>query len=636
MVVQIKIYPSKHDIKLINESKINTNLNIPLSYINLDYNDYEIKANIEKDFLKSSSSSSYLNTPVIPGQELDMDMLLFNQVGEVQDSSKLVNRIGESYVYTPPYSFVPNQFSYAVTAKKTMRNSYRSSKKYNINIGCAEIDSQKLGLKLSKIFSNPAGRGLMPPNISINNNKEDLESFYTDIFKKDFVFMKTWNGFWYSRESEQEAGVATLLDNNVNVWVGCDTHYKYCYTNDNLGYITFNSNSTIQDFTVKNPIVLSKSSVHSNNYFNLLRPEFSKIDGAVVHHLFNEALSPVLIIEHKGKGFEIISNNDILEDPLTYKDLIYEVMMYVHLISYKRSDKINEWITYNVPNYEVVNNQLHVKNKFLSSKKLSEILKLNEGDYKIYQIDIYDNNKQLPVDDNDLVSTIDAISCTGVEADRLIFHMEKKQNSQYVEPDKPTGWISIYKEGKIYYADQIYYTTESDITNKLYLIEQNNDLVIRLFPFKSSKYGINLQKDLTVKIPYIKTEVNDAVAIINESYVLYYDLATNNIYYCYEEDYDIEELNYVKLAVIKISQSMDQTYLTDIRQLGGGLREDAKDDYNLLDIGHINGRPYRKGNTLVITMPTIYKEYEDRIIEAVNKYKVGEDYVVVFFEDEEE
>ena len=190
-MVQIKIYPSKHDIKLINESKINTNLNIPLSYINLDYNDYEIKASIEKDFLKSSSSSSYLNTPVIPGQELDMDMLLFNQVGEVQDSSKLVNRIGESYVYTPPYSFVPNQFSYAVTAKKTMRNSYRSSKKYNINIGCAEIDSQKLGLKLSKIFSNPAGRGLMPPNISINNNKEDLESFYTDLNKKDFVFMNS-------------------------------------------------------------------------------------------------------------------------------------------------------------------------------------------------------------------------------------------------------------------------------------------------------------------------------------------------------------------------------------------------------------------------------------------------------------
>lgn len=635
-MAQIKIYPSKHDIKLVNESKVNTNLNIPLSYINLDYNEYEIKAIIEKDFLKSSSSSSFHNTPVIPGQELDMDMLLFNSVGEAQDSSKLINRIGEQYLYTPPQSFVPNQFSYVVTAKKNMRNSYRSSKKYNINIGCVEEDTQDLGLRLSKIFSNPAGCKLMPPNISINNNKEDLSCFYSDLSKKDFVFMETWNGFWLSKETEVEAGIATLLENNVNVWVGCDTHYKYRYTNDNLGYITFNSNSTIQDFTVKNPIILSKSTVHSDFYFNLLRPEFSQIDGVNVHHLFNEALSPILIIEHKGKGFEIISNNDVLQDPLRYKDLIYEVMMYVYLISYKKSEKINEWISYNVPNYEVINNQLHVKNKFLSSKKLTEILRLNEGDYRIYNIDIYDNNTQLPVDDVDLVSTIDAISCKGIESDRLIFHMEKLKNAQYIEPEKPTGWVSIYKDGKIYYADQIYYMTESDITNKLYLIEQDKDLVIRLFPFKSTKYGINLQKDLTVKIPYIKTEVNGKDAIINETYALYFDLTTNNIYYCYDEEYDYENLNIVKLAIIKVNQSMDQTYLTDIRQLGGGLREDARDDFNMLDIGHINGRPYRKGNTLVITMPTKYREYEDRILEAVNKYKVGEDYVVIFFEDEEE
>ena len=635
-MVQIKIYPSKHEIKLVNESKVNTNLNIPLSYINLDYNDYEIKTSIEKDFLKSSSTSNFINTPVVPGQELDMDMLLFNSVGEVISSSEIINRVGEKYLYEPSYSFVPNQFSYVVTAKKNMRNSYRSSKKYNINIGVAEENSQELGKELSKIFSNPAGRKLMPPNISINNNKEDLNCFYTDLSKKDFVFMKTWNGFWFSKESEMEAGISALLDDNVNVWVGCDTHYKYRYTNDNLGYITFNSNSTINDFTVKNPIMLKKSVVHSDFYFNLLRPEFSKIDGVNVHHLFNEALSPILIIEHKGKGFEIISNNDVLEDPLRYKDLIYEVMMYVFLISYKKSDKINEWISYNVPNYEVVNNQLHVKNKFLSSKRLTDILKLNEGDYRICSIDIFDNNKQLPVDNVDLVSTIDSISCAGIESDRLIFNMEKLKNSPYVEPNKPTGWISIYKDGKIYYAEQLYYMTESDITNKLYLVEENNDLIIRLFPFKSSKYGINLQKDLTLKIPYIKTEVEGHTAIMNESYALYFDLVTNNIYYCYDEDFDYEDLNIVKLAVIKVSQSMDQTYLTDIRQLGGGLREDAKDDFNMLDIGHINGRPYRKGNTLVITMPTKYKEYEDRIREVVDKYKVGEDYVVIFFEDEEE
>jgi hypothetical protein len=72
-----------------------------------------------------------------------------------------------------------------------------------------------------------------------------------------------------------------------------------------------------------------------------------------------------------------------------------------------------------------------------------------------------------------------------------------------------------------------------------------------------------------------------------------------------------------------------------MRQLGGGLIEEAKDDYDLLDIGHSNGRPYRKSNTLIITMPKKYEQYKDKILQALDKYKVGEDYPVLFFEDEE-
>jgi hypothetical protein len=266
---------------------------------------------------------------------------------------------------------------------------------------------------------------------------------------------------------------------------------------------------------------------------------------------------------------------------------------------------------------------------------LNQLIDLPTNEYSVYKIDFYNNNTDIPIPQSESIKH-PLIECKDILNNRLVFNLIETEGCIYTEVDKPTNWISIYKDGKIYYADQIYYMTESDITNKLYLIEQDKDLVIRLFPFKSTKYGINLQKDLTTKIPYIKTEVNGKDAIINETYALYFDLATNNIYYCYDEEYDYEDLNIVKLAIIKVSQSMDQTYLTDIRQLGGGLREDAKDDFNMLDIGHINGRPYRKGNTLVITMPTKYREYEDRILEAVNKYKVGEDYVVVFFEDEEE
>ena len=44
----IKIYPSKHKIEIINESTFDTDLNIPLAYVNLDYAKYDIVKTIEK------------------------------------------------------------------------------------------------------------------------------------------------------------------------------------------------------------------------------------------------------------------------------------------------------------------------------------------------------------------------------------------------------------------------------------------------------------------------------------------------------------------------------------------------------------------------------------------------------------
>ena len=72
-----------------------------------------------------------------------------------------------------------------------------------------------------------------------------------------------------------------------------------------------------------------------------------------------------------------------------------------------------------------------------------------------------------------------------------------------------------------------------------------------------------------------------------------------------------------------------------MRQLGGGLVEDIEDNYNLMDIGHINGRPYRKTGTLVFTLPIRYKEYEDIILKAINKYISASDMPVILFEDKD-
>ena len=87
---------------------------------------------------------------------------------------------------------------------------------------------------------------------------------------------------------------------------------------------------------------------------------------------------------------------------------------------------------------------------------------------------------------------------------------------------------------------------------------------------------------------------------------------------------------------ILVQQTDDAIEIYDMRQLGGGLSEEEEDDFELVDIGHINGRPYRIAGTLVLTMPTKYKPYEEYIQKALDKYRTAEDYIAVFFEDKED
>ena len=642
-MVQIKIYPSKHKIQLVNESRFDTDLNIPLSYINLDYTKYEIDKIIEQDFLKSDSNKNIQMTPILPRQQItDINKFVFNKFEESVDAKKLYQKIGSKYYYVPPYEFIPNKFSYEVIVKKNM--VYNSSRVYNINVACFDTsDNLALCSRLSTIFtspsesSNPNEASLMLSNIKINGNKKSLSAFTDMSYEEaDFLFVQTYDGLYIDESYETEARINDFLDNNINVWVGCDDHWYYREKNDDLGYLSFHSAGAFKEFELKRTNLSKNKLVYCDNYFNLNRPMFQSIPSKRFYNLFTGSLSPVLIIEHVGKGFEIISHNEVLNDPEKHKDLIYEVMMYVYLLSYKRSKRVDEWITYTCPDYEVINDKLYEKTNFSSHTSLSELFDLSPEDYSLFQINTYDNNKELPLPDEDLVSTVDNITYTAVKNNRIVFKMGEKDagSNVYTEVDKPVGWVSIYKDGKIYYTDQLLYYIESDITNKLFVIEEDNSLIIKLYPFKSSKHNLDLKVDCTATIKEIKTDVNGIMRIINELYTIFYNKETSKLEYVFKEKF-VEDENKVKIFDLNIYQSVDNVFLTDMRQLGGGLRKDAKDDYDLLDIGHINGRPYRQGNTLIITMPKKYEPYKDRILEALEKYKVGEDYPVIFFEDKE-
>ena len=89
------------------------------------------------------------------------------------------------------------------------------------------------------------------------------------------------------------------------------------------------------------------------------------------------------------------------------------------------------------------------------------------------------------------------------------------------------------------------------------------------------------------------------------------------------------------LMTIDISQDTEQTenILFDMRQRGGGLPEGEKDNYDCFDIGNIYGRPYRKGGSLIITLPKYMEEYKDMIMSIVKQYMLADDYPIIIFED---
>ena len=639
----MKIYPSKHRIKQVAGSNIDRDITVPLAYVNNENTTYKISRKVNDAF------SATTKKEVLPNQKLDNEnVLLFDEYGNPANSSTVINRIDENYYYYPNnmIEFTPLQFSYKVTAKKEF--SYSISKKFNMNITCLD-DMERMYFinRISKILMAPSKKNGLPNNITINKDSTNLESFkYIDYDNTDFIILESNDGLNYNfvpdeiydEKDEIQFGAAqtiaynTFFEANINTWIVADEHYKYPITH---GFGC--------DVVLKSPMVSKIKKFHVKDYYNINDPAFK---GLTIHNLFENDICPILLIEHANQAFEILCSAEIFaeENINSYKTLIYEVLMYVYCNSYKTSKYVNEYITYSLPDYEVKSNQLNKKTSFVSNKNLNDLLRISSGNFTICNIDIVDNNESLATPNDDLTNTVDGITCRGISNNRLVFNLNNNPDyvatSVYQEPQKPTGWKSIYYNGKIYYLEQIHYLMETNVgknqdeENKLFLIENGVDLIVRLYPFKSSKYGLNITKDIRLIIPFIKTTVRGVERVKNESYTVFMDLKSKTLDFCYESEYQESE-DKVYIAIVTIEEVKSDQYLTDMRLKGGGLPEDMPDNFNLLDIGHIYGRPYRQANTLVITLPKKYEPYKKEILDIVEKYKVAEDYTILFFEDED-
>ena len=618
----MKIYPSKHKIKSIPTSKIDTDLNIPLAYVNIDYTKNKVSKIVDANF------STNKKTILYPGQLFEnKDFKLFNKLEEeITNKDNLFYYTDGQYAFYPnnTIKFTPKKFLWKATVKRNF--TYNISNTYNINIGCKYNDD--LNKRLINAFMDPSNRDLLVhSNIKINNDSTNYSTFSSiENEKADFMFIKSHNCKHYDTDQTLEINTKEFLDAHTNVWFGCE---DAVYLNESYKMLLATNPTT---FRVTNPIVTKECTVDSSYYFDL--STVSTPVGVTVHNIFDTTLVPVLILEYENLGFIIITSYTILDDPLKYESLMYEVMMYVYTKSYESTDYINDWITYKLPDYEVNNGIYSIKSGFVSKKSITSLLNLTD-DYNLISLDIKDDNTVRTLSTEDTTNSSGGnIVCLGQNGGRPIFAINGTLTG-YTEPNKPEGWKSVYCDGSVYYIEKLYYLIEEDITNKIIIAEKDNSLIVKLYSFKSSKLNINKQSDSTIQISYIKTD-GDLVQRIKEAeYVVYYVKAYDKIEFCYAEDY-IEDDSKYKLFNILVEQTDSAIEIHDMRQLGGGLSEEEPDDFELLDIGHINGRPYRMAGALVLTMPTKYSSYDEYIQKVINKYKTAEDYIAVFYKDEED
>ena len=94
------------------------------------------------------------------------------------------------------------------------------------------------------------------------------------------------------------------------------------------------------DFQISNPILNNKAKINSETYFSYSALPYNP--NVIYHNIFIGDKMPVVIIEHIGRGYEIISSSDIIKDIPKNITLMYECILYCYLNSYKKTEDLSQ------------------------------------------------------------------------------------------------------------------------------------------------------------------------------------------------------------------------------------------------------------------------------------------------------
>lgn len=577
----MKIYPSFHNIQETDKVKPK---DIPLSYLSTDSVETEIV--VSKEPVASPGNKV---VSAMPYEVFDSaDAYLFNEHGKKLEVGSLMKRIGEKYHFIPQNAveFAPTRFSFSVLVKKDM--AFMNDRKYNIKVGCVDGESE-LSSRLISIFGDAPRRGLSPLNISINNQDVSAYSLINSSFEEnDLVFIESDDGLHYG-SSDTKIDFDGILEHHTDIWLSVKSFGDMIEDHDS------------------NEFQLGSSTVYNNSLYRI--PGYTKRFNLESEHesfaeyrainLFEDEC-PILVLEKSNKGFVIVSEESLFKDVPSNAKLIYEMIVGTFLTSYYRTPEKNIWITDAPVDYIALKESRYGMNH--ERVTLDEVLQNANFDIGTEYILL-----EVRTSNNDVLFQ-------GITDQNEILFMKAGLSP---DPKKTEGVMSIYTTNQtvMHYRKQTINKVETDLVVEPIYTETGD--YVRVHPYRSTSLKIYSKEDQMLRIPEDHTE-----------YVL---ACKDSVFKAIPKIFYDPQVDGLKMAVIKVVRNV-VTKNYDTRILGGGLPEESDPNYNLLDIGHIEGRPYRIGSTMIITLPKRLEKHKEIITNAVNRHCASGDYPIILFE----
>ena len=466
-------------------------------------------------------------------------------------------------------SYRPTVFGYKYVLERTI--PFQSDKEYTINIDFTGMEHVKELLKTVTL----------PNNLHLNSvqNNPDIKYFSDE---KSYL------------ENMRDGG----YQDNCNIYI-----VKSSYANK----IIYNKSKI---FDVAKPVIFTQSEYTIESSWDIFNHDsemslFPRVTYDYIKLTINH--TPILIMRDRlNYKLIMLCGKEIFTQERLIKFLV-ENIVYAYTVGYYKVPEasgayLNSFISNNIIDYYYsLNNRMNSHHPTINFKKDIEVSNFKDTSYKL--VDVFTTDSNIVYDYTNYSNNV---------------YFKKTVNN---EPEKSNTDSLIYTTNQeLKFIDKVNYS--------LYDIEQlpnisykyNNDkLEIVVSPYYSSSQNI-------AKSEQTYLTIHD----INKNYVLYMrktSIIADQEFYILE---DTEQSNDIKIAdiIIKLNNNIVPT---DVRVIGGG--SSKYDNYDYIDTGNINGRPYRVGTSMVITLPKRYEPYRNQLQQQINKHISSAEAAIIIFKD---